>query len=302
MTDEPTNQATPIIFTSPDSSWAVITCAKCGASRTAFDGETSGYLYEQIKACCHGAMHGYNPHDAKDFIDRAADVNDLEQCVSADLCTYYDSIDEAAEDGQTYVFGVSLRFFSLDPSDIEERILDQHHDDAGSSDLNGLDELYEAIRKFNKKQLSGSYEPNLSVRQRIDHMKTFAMIKPCAYANGKAEAIKSDIVARGFSIFKSEVKTLTREEAEWLYSEHKEKAHFNDLVDFTISGEVELMVLKSDNSNTPLAFRELMGPTDIEKAAPDTLRAKYATDFRRNAIHGSDSPKSAIDELAYFME
>ena len=130
--------------------------------------------------------------------------------------------------------------------------------------------------------------------------KTFAMIKPCAQSRGVSSFMKADIDAAGFRIEKEAELTLTREQAEWLYREHSEKSHFNDLVDFTISGPVTLMVLSGDGDNVPAQFRELMGPTDISKAEPGTLRGKYAEDFRRNSIHGSDGNESAKQELEYF--
>lgn len=132
--------------------------------------------------------------------------------------------------------------------------------------------------------------------------QTFAMIKPCAQARGVASFMKADIDAAGFRIEQEAELTLSREQAEWLYREHREKSHFNDLVDFTISGPVTIMVLGGDGDDVPSQFRKLMGPTDISKAAPDTLRGKYAEDFRRNSIHGSDGNESASFELAYFAD
>ena len=132
--------------------------------------------------------------------------------------------------------------------------------------------------------------------------KTFAFIKPCAQARGDAESMKHDIRQAGFSIESETVLVLSREDAEWLYREHAAKEHFRDLVDFTISGEVTLMILSTDSEDTPSRFRELMGPSDISKASEGTLRHKYAETIRRNGIHGSDGNESASAELAYFME
>ena len=131
-------------------------------------------------------------------------------------------------------------------------------------------------------------------------MNTFAMIKPCAVASGKTNAILADIAEAGFTVERSADLILSRKDAEWLYREHAEKAHFPDLVDFTISGPVRIMELSNTTDHTASAFRALMGPTDISKAEPHTLRARYAEDFRRNAIHGSDGTESAAEELQHF--
>jgi nucleoside-diphosphate kinase len=45
-----------------------------------------------------------------------------------------------------------------------------------------------------------------------------------------------------------------------------------------------------------------MGATDPAKAAPGTLRKDFADSIEANAVHGSDSAKSAERELAYFFE
>lgn len=126
------------------------------------------------------------------------------------------------------------------------------------------------------------------------------MIKPCAVSSNKEELIINDIKSSGFEIISMRKITLNKEDARWLYKEHKNKDHYNDLVNFTISGPVIILIIATEQINTHSKFRELMGPTDIEKADKNTLRAKYAENFRRNAIHGSDSLISAYEEIEYF--
>ncbi|MEJ6775790.1 MAG: nucleoside-diphosphate kinase, partial [Crocinitomicaceae bacterium] len=40
-------------------------------------------------------------------------------------------------------------------------------------------------------------------------------------------------------------------------------------------------------------FREMIGATDPSEAAEGTIRAKYAENKGRNAVHGSDSDENA---------
>lgn len=130
--------------------------------------------------------------------------------------------------------------------------------------------------------------------------KTIGMIKPDAVANGQIDNILQDITNAGFTVVRRAHGVLDRADAESLYEEHREKSHFNDLVDFTVSGPVELLELEHAGPDAPAEFRKLMGPTKLEDATPGTLRHKYATDFRRNAIHGSDSKDSAVREFDLF--
>ena len=57
-----------------------------------------------------------------------------------------------------------------------------------------------------------------------------------------------------------------------------------------------------EGENAVLLNREIMGATDPAKAAPGTLRKDFADNIEANAVHGSDSPKSAERELAYFFD
>jgi nucleoside-diphosphate kinase len=127
------------------------------------------------------------------------------------------------------------------------------------------------------------------------------MIKPDATARGVEDAMLGDISAAGFSVVDSRRATLTREQAEWLYREHSGRDHFAGLVDYTISGEVVMLLLEHGQGDAPRRFRELMGPTDRTKAPEGTLRARYAVGYRENSVHGSDSPEAASSEIGYFF-
>jgi len=64
------------------------------------------------------------------------------------------------------------------------------------------------------------------------------------------------------------------------------------------------MALALAKTNAIQEWRDLMGPTNSEKArneAPNTIRALFGTDTTMNATHGSDSPQSAARELKFFF-
>jgi len=92
---------------------------------------------------------------------------------------------------------------------------------------------------------------------------------------------------------------LSRNEAEQFYSVHKERPFFKDLVEFMISGPVFVQVLEGDNAIAK--NRDLMGATDPKKAAPGTIRADFADSIDANAVHGSDAPETAANEVAFFF-
>ena len=94
-------------------------------------------------------------------------------------------------------------------------------------------------------------------------------------------------------------KWLSRQEAEAFYAVHRERPFFKDLVDFMVSGPVQIQVLEGENAI--MKNRELMGATDPKKAAKGTIRADFAQSIDANAVHGSDSPETAAVEIAFFF-
>ena len=71
-----------------------------------------------------------------------------------------------------------------------------------------------------------------------------------------------------------------------------------------MSGPVLGMELVADNGIR--RWREFMGPTVVDKAianAPNSIRAHFGVPHsnRFNAVHGSDSEKSAERELNFFF-
>ena len=92
---------------------------------------------------------------------------------------------------------------------------------------------------------------------------------------------------------------LSRAEAEGFYAVHRERPFFKDLVEFMISGPVMMQVLEGENAIAK--NRDLMGATDPKKAAKGTIRADFADSIDANAVHGSDAPETARNEIAYFF-
>ena len=133
--------------------------------------------------------------------------------------------------------------------------------------------------------------------------KTLALIKPDAVRNGSAPAIMELVTgAGGFTIVSQDLVLLTQERAQQFYAEHAEREFFGPLCEFMCSGPVVALCLAKPGAIK--GWRALMGPTDSEAAraeAPDSVRAKFGTDGRQNAVHGSDSPASATGELKFFF-
>lgn len=129
--------------------------------------------------------------------------------------------------------------------------------------------------------------------------RTLSIIKPDAVAKNVIGQIYSRFESNNLKIVASKMKWLSHQEAEAFYAVHRERPFFKDLVDFMVSGPVQIQVLEGENAI--MKNRELMGATDPKKAAKGTIRADFAQSIDANAVHGSDSPETAAVEIAFFF-
>ena len=130
-------------------------------------------------------------------------------------------------------------------------------------------------------------------------MKTFFMIKPDGVQRNLVGEIISRVEAKGFSITKIKMMTISKELAEQHYGEHEDKPFFNDLVSFITSGPVVAMQVEGEN--VVLQIRNLMGATNPSESTPGSIRGDLATELDKNVVHGSDSDESAERELSLFF-
>jgi nucleoside-diphosphate kinase len=129
--------------------------------------------------------------------------------------------------------------------------------------------------------------------------RTFGIIKPDAVEKNATGEVLAMIQAAGFRVAALRMTTLSQAEAEGFYAVHRARPFFKDLVAFMTSGPCVLMALEADDAIA--RYRALMGPTDVAKAPPGTLRHRFGTNIERNAAHGSDGPDTARFELAWFF-
>ncbi len=133
----------------------------------------------------------------------------------------------------------------------------------------------------------------------MTQQRTFSIIKPDATRRNLTGKINATIEAAGLRIVAQKRFQLTKAQAEGFYAVHKERAFFNDLVSFMISGPVVVQVLEGDNAVAK--YREVMGATNPENADAGTIRKEFAESIEANSVHGSDSLENAAIEIAYFF-
>jgi nucleoside-diphosphate kinase len=129
--------------------------------------------------------------------------------------------------------------------------------------------------------------------------RTLSIIKPDAVAKNVIGQIYARFEAAGLKVIAARMAHLSRAEAEAFYAVHRERPFFGELVAFMVSGPVMIQVLEGENAIQ--TNRDLMGATDPKKAAPGTIRADFADSIDANAVHGSDGPDTARNEVAFFF-
>ena len=129
--------------------------------------------------------------------------------------------------------------------------------------------------------------------------QTLSIIKPDGVAKNIIGKIYSRFETNGLQIVAAKMEQLSREKAEGFYAVHKDRPFFNDLVEFMTSGPVMIQALEGENAIAK--NRDLMGATNPKEAVEGTIRADFASSIDENAVHGSDSPETASEEIAYFF-
>jgi nucleoside-diphosphate kinase len=128
---------------------------------------------------------------------------------------------------------------------------------------------------------------------------TLTILKPDSVAAGNAGNIIAHLQKEGFEIRGIKMLRLSVAQAQAFYEVHKERPFYGSLVEFMTGGPVMPIALARENAVAYL--REVMGATDVAKAAPGTIRNLYGTSIEANAIHGSDSAENAQIETAFFF-
>jgi nucleoside-diphosphate kinase len=129
--------------------------------------------------------------------------------------------------------------------------------------------------------------------------RTLSIVKPDAVAKNHVGAIIAMLEAAGLRIAAARFLRLSRSDAERFYVVHRERPFFQSLTTFMSEGPILVMALEGPNAIAK--NREVMGATDPAKATAGTIRKAFGANVERNAVHGSDAPETAKQEIAFFF-
>ena len=129
--------------------------------------------------------------------------------------------------------------------------------------------------------------------------RTFSIVKPDAVAKNAIGKVVGMLEAGGLRVVAQKMVRLTPEQAGEFYAVHRERPFYKALCAFMTEGPVVVQVLEGENAIA--RNREVMGATDPSKADKGTIRSELGSNIERNACHGSDSPETARQEIAFFF-
>ena len=129
--------------------------------------------------------------------------------------------------------------------------------------------------------------------------RTLSIVKPDAVRKNVIGKILDRFETAGLKVIACKMLLLTRDQAEGFYAVHRDRAFFRELVEYMISGPVVIQVLEGEGAIQ--RNRQVMGATNPQDADPGTIRADFAESVQANAVHGSDGPETAQNEIAFFF-
>jgi len=129
--------------------------------------------------------------------------------------------------------------------------------------------------------------------------RSLIIVKPDAMAKGLAGTIIGRLQGLGLKLVALKMLRLDKAKARQHYAVHEGKPFFDSVVDYISSAPVVAAVLEGEEAID--VIRKAMGPTDPTRAEKSTIRGEFGLDIEKNAIHGSDSPETAAQEIALFF-
>jgi nucleoside-diphosphate kinase len=129
--------------------------------------------------------------------------------------------------------------------------------------------------------------------------RTLSIIKPDAVKKNVVGACLAKLNEAGLQVVGIRAIQLSKEQARAFYAVHEKRPFYNSLVEFMTSGPVVISVLEGENAIA--ANRKVMGATDPAKAEEGTIRKAFGDNIEQNAVHGSDAPETAKNEISFFF-
>jgi nucleoside-diphosphate kinase len=129
--------------------------------------------------------------------------------------------------------------------------------------------------------------------------RTLVIFKPDCLQRRLVGEVLGRFEAKGLRLVALKLIRADRHLAEQHYAEHHERPFFSGLLQFITSGPLIVGVLEGPDAIA--VVRRLLGKTNGLEAEPGTVRGDFSLSKQNNLVHGSDSPGSAVREIALWF-
>lgn len=129
--------------------------------------------------------------------------------------------------------------------------------------------------------------------------RSLVLIKPDAVQRKLTGTIISRLEGLGLKLVALKMLHLNKELAQRHYAVHRDKPFFDNLVNYIGSAPIIAMVFEGKDAVE--VIRKAMGATDPAQAEARTIRGDFGLNVERNVVHGSDSVKTAEEEIKLFF-
>ena len=129
--------------------------------------------------------------------------------------------------------------------------------------------------------------------------RTLVLVKPDAMQRKLIGAIIARLEGQGLKLVALKMLHMDKAMAQQHYAVHRGKPFFDGLVEYISSAPIVAAVFEGEKAVE--RARKLMGATDPAKSEKGTIRGDLGLDIEHNTIHGSDSVKTAEEEIKLFF-
>ncbi|MCK4968108.1 MAG: nucleoside-diphosphate kinase [Candidatus Aenigmarchaeota archaeon] len=129
--------------------------------------------------------------------------------------------------------------------------------------------------------------------------RTLILLKPDALQRSLLGEIISRFERKGLKIIGLKMMQLKKETLDEHYAQHQDKAFFDKLERFMMSGPVIAMILEGIEAVSTV--RLIVGPTSGRKADVGSIRGDFSMSQQHNIVHASDSVETAKQEIYRFF-
>ncbi|MGA1979260.1 MAG: nucleoside-diphosphate kinase [Sedimentisphaerales bacterium] len=130
--------------------------------------------------------------------------------------------------------------------------------------------------------------------------RTLIIIKPDGIQRHLAGEIIGRFEKKGFKLAAAKFMQISKELARQLYAVHQGKPFFEGLVRYLSSAPSVVMVWEAEGVID--MARKMLGATFGYDAEPGSIRGDFSSSRGYNLVHGSDSIKSAEQEIKLFFK